>query len=440
MQLDMEIGTTVHSWRLGVDDGLDVWLRRCPWRSGEVSQMRVLRLASQHEADRIQLEIRRLVYAADEGVYSPKVLLSGPSQAAGLISMLTACVFGEPRSLDRFSFKRLILDRLKQAPHVFQLVKRSGDPGELLEEMLAFLEELNREECLYPLIVLVLSEGIQLVRRPDCFDTAPAMPDGRILNPRNLDPCVLWGGYLHSRAAWECGGDIRLAQIYGSAWNGISQSDDVALEESCSLLAAERWREVSAARKAEWQQYLAKSCRPLEANGYGDTIGVLVEEGLLWQPPGQCRLMPTAWAVRATAGQVRSGVLSRAALVNSVLVAEVLGWCFQLEALEREQYAEACDWSEADESKTLHASFVAKDRSSAAFLYPENYPLSLSFKEFETFGGFCRRLGTNPRADTRRRLLSLRNALCHGHYAGWKTIEALLLIQARLSLADRKST
>lgn len=437
MQLDVEIGTTVQSWRLGTDDSLDVWLRRCPWRSGEFSQMRILSLASQNEADRISMEIRRLVYAADEGVYSPKVLISGSDRAAGLIGMLTACIFGEPRSIDRFSLKRLIVDRLKQAPHVFQLIGHSYS-GELLEEMQALLEDVNREDNLYPLIVLILSKGIQLIRRPDCFNTAPAMPVGRVLNPRNLEPGALWGSYMHSRAAWECGGDIRLAQIYGSAWKRIPQYDDAALEASCSLLAAERWREISANRKAQWQQYLIGSFRLLEVRGYGETVGELVEEGLLWPAPGQCRLMPTAWAVRATAEhRVGSGALRRAALVNSVLVAEVLSWCFQLEALEREQYDEACDWSGVDESKMLHASFVAKESSSAAFLYPENYPLSLTFKEFETFGGFCRRLGTNSRADARRKLLRLRNALCHGHYAGWKTIEAILLIQARLGLSNR---
>ena len=74
--------------------------------------MLVLRLGSHHEADRIQLEVRRLIFAADKAVYSPRVLLAGQSRVFGLINKITECIFGEPRSLDRFSFKRLLLDRL----------------------------------------------------------------------------------------------------------------------------------------------------------------------------------------------------------------------------------------------------------------------------------------------------------------------------------------
>jgi len=43
MQIEMEIGATVESWKLGTDDALDIWLRSCPWRSGELSQLRTVR-------------------------------------------------------------------------------------------------------------------------------------------------------------------------------------------------------------------------------------------------------------------------------------------------------------------------------------------------------------------------------------------------------------
>ena len=260
---------------------------------------------------------------------------------------------------DRFVFKRLMLDRLSQTPHVCQLVVRAADAGDLLREAQEVVEDLNREETLYPLILVILSEGLRLVRRPDCFDTALAMPTGRVLDSRNLDPSIVWESYLHSRAAWECGGDIRFARVYGSAWKSVRQADDEALESSCNSLAAGRWAEVCESNKTEWQLQLSTRFQGLQMDSYYDNDHVcgLVEAGLLWRAPGHCRLMPTAWAVRATATlQVVSGSLCRAALINSLLVAEILAWCFQLEAWEREQYDDVCDWSDADERAT-HCKF-----------------------------------------------------------------------------------
>jgi hypothetical protein len=440
MLLEVEIGATIRSWNLGADDSLDIWVRQCPWRGGEVSQIRVIGLASHSGAERVMLELRRLVYAADEGVYSPRVLVSDHYEVIGMAEAMTACIFGEPRRIDALSLKRLILDRLDQAPHVFQIVDRSDDHTELLKELRTFIEDINRQESVYPLIVIVLSDSAPLSTSPDFFNTVPAMPAGRVLNPKDLDPAVTWGNYLHSRAAWECGGDMNLAQMYGAAWKVLPPFDDDALEESCQSLAKWRWENLDTNRDAELRQYYVDASSSAQKSVYGDNLEELIRDRLLWRPPGYFRVIPTAWAVRANANERwGNGVLQRAALVNGILVAELLAWCFQLETLERSRFFDESGLDDSDEAQFLYANFVEKRPYSAAALYPNHYPFSLSIPDFESFGGFCNRFGKNPRIHPRRLLLSLRNTLCHGHYAGWRTIGALLEIHSRLSLTSFSS-
>lgn len=227
---------------------------------------------------------------------------------------------------------------------------------------------------------------------------------------------------------------MHLAYIYGSAWNEIKPFDDDAVEESCSLLAKRRWSEVTHARQEEFQQYFANSQSVLPRAREDERSLGLIEDGLLWQPPDQCHMMPTVWAVRATGGaRVGNGRLQRAALVNSILVSEVLTWCFQLEAMERARYDDAHDASECAEAHEHFRGFVGGKTYSAAKMYPKEYPFQLLLKDFEPFGWFCNRLGMERRTVFRKRLLSLRNSLCHGHFVGWSAIYDLVTIQAELT-------
>lgn len=432
MRLDVEIGSTTQSWTLGSDDSLDAWLRRCPWRGGEVSQLRTLRLASRDEASPIASEIRGLIYAADSGVYLPQVFLHVASPEEGMIALLSACIFGEPRSLDRLKLKRLLFDRLEQAPQIF-LLHEAGDQTLLLEELRGLLEEINRQGSVYPLLLMVFGESRSLAQRPDCFDTRPAMPSSRVLSPYEFDPHALWGRYLHLRAAWESGGDLHQAWIYGSAWKMIQPFDDGAVETSCSSIATRRWSAIDVRIRSKLEQYLAQSCLPARSDGYGDQVVDLLEAGLLWQTQSHCRPTPTAWVARATAGlPLRNSVLQRAALVVSPLVAELVTWCFQLEALERARYRDTSSEDVEEETKDLYAKFVERKTQPPASMYPQNYPLSLATFDFESLGAFFNRFTKNRRTRSRKLLLDVRNALCHGHNAGWKTIEDLLLIRAEL--------
>ena len=259
------------------------------------------------------------------------------------------------------------------------------------------------------------------------------MPLAHVLSSSTLDIANLWGKYLHSRAAWECGGDIHLAHTYGSTWSTIPRFDDDALEKSCALLAKRCWSEVSPAARAEFERYLADADLPFQQNADEQRTNSLVEEGLLWKSPNQFHLIPTAWAVRATATcRAGNGRLQRAALVNSVLVSEALACCFQLEMLERARYDEGSEVSDCAEANENFANFSVGRKNSAASLYPKDYPFQLLPRDFEPFGWYCNRLGMEKRTVLRKRLLSLRNGLCHGHFAGWRTIYDLVTIHAQM--------
>src|SRR5882724_9099593 len=138
MRLDLEIGATTESWSLGPDDRLHSWLRSCPWRSGEFSQARTLSISRVEDVEVNWREIRRLIYAADEGVYSPQMFAPHTIQESRLNALLSVCFFGKPRDLTSLQLKRLVTSRLERAPLVIFLMSST----DLKEQMRGFTETL----------------------------------------------------------------------------------------------------------------------------------------------------------------------------------------------------------------------------------------------------------------------------------------------------------
>jgi hypothetical protein len=421
MQLDVEIGAITQRWSLGPDDDLDRWLLRCPWQSGEVSRARTLALASAQDFERIAREIRRMIYAADDAVYAPLVLVQPQSGGDSLAAIASACLFGEPRQLSGLHLRRLVLDRLARAPHIFLLVGEI----DLTEQLRDFIEALNREGSFYPLLLLYFQPGA----RPAMYDyvLTPARFGSLVLRAHDLDLNSTWQRYLHSRASWESGGDLALAERLGSAWSSLQAFDEEGVEDSCQRVALERVRRVPEALRLCYGS-VAQSRSSLVATSATD-LKLLMQQGLLWQQPGHPAPIPAAWAVRGLrAPGLSLHAVERAALVNAPLASEILGWVFQFEAQERARNPEAGDGDYTEDSLEQHDAFLARRPRSAAALYPRAYPFQPSVAWFESFGSHCTRHLARPGGLRRSRLLSLRNGLCHGHFVGWSAIQKILEI------------
>jgi hypothetical protein len=114
-------------------------------------------------------------------------------------------------------------------------------------------------------------------------------------------------------------------------------------------------------------------------------------------------------------------------MVNTPLVAELLAAVFQLEAIERERASERLHQDLSDETISQYKAFEAGKHWSPTRISPASYPFKRAVAEFESFGAFCMRHQADSRSSSRNQLLTLRNALCHGHYATWKAIESIAL-------------
>jgi hypothetical protein len=217
----------------------------------------------------------------------------------------------------------------------------------------------------------------------------------------------------------------RLAERLGGAWSSLQPFDEEGVEDSCQRMASERVQRVPEAIRRCYGA-LAQSWSSMDAMSGAD-MHLLRREVLLWQQTGHPAPIPVAWTVRglrAPGGCLHA--MERAALVNAPLAAEILRWVFQLEAQERARNPEAGDGNYTEDTLEQHDAFLARRPRSAAALYPRAYPFQPSVAWFESFGSHCTRYLTRPGGDRRSRLLSLRNALCHGHFAGWSAIQKVL--------------
>jgi hypothetical protein len=135
-------------------------------------------------------------------VYAPQVLVQPQSGGDSLAAMTSACLFGEPRQLSGLQLRRLILDRLVRAPHIFLLVGEF----DLTDQLRDFIDALNREGSSYPLLLLYFQAAARIVTCD--YALTPASFKRLVLRAQDLDLNSTWQRYLHSRASWESGGDL----------------------------------------------------------------------------------------------------------------------------------------------------------------------------------------------------------------------------------------
>ncbi len=434
MQIQVQIAATTETWRLGRGDELALWLERRPWQGGEICSARSFALGRAAALDPVVRKLSQLLHAADEGYVSPKVFLPVILEGTSLPELLSASIFGAPRDLNNLELKRLLMDRLERSPQIFLL----ADAFALAPAITDLLASLNNTGSAYPLIVLDFRTGSRRGSHEE-FELYPAMPAHAVLRDPRADPETLWQRYLHSRGAWESGGSIAFAERLGMAWSSVPTFDDNAVETASQEVANQQWLALPESVRKESAEYGGLMASAASARQVSRLVFDLLAAGVLWYPPGHGSYTPAAWAVRGRAPSASSlSPVDRAALVNAPLVAELLSGCFHLEALERARLPEPLSAHMSSDASEMHQSFLRREPRSQAVFYPDTYLYRATPENFESFGSCIGLIPRDEQSDARKRLLALRNALCHGHFAGWYAVKTFSSVQERL-LADRIS-
>ncbi len=422
MKLAVSIEGHEEEWTLEGGDALQRWLEECPWltRGG----VRAVRVRSEEARDRVrELIWRQVLTAASDRGYVDRCDLYAvgegglePALAEGLSLGATL------RGVERL---RRIAEELSYRPTVVMVGPEPAGRGAVVRQQAeALLERLLAQPTptAAVFLVLVTPEDAAGMESTDLTAAIPPFADSV---SREGSVRERWQRYLHLRAAWECGGDYLRAERWDeSGWLSVIPEDDAGLEQKLNRAALQQWRELPAPLQAEAVGWVDQGTRPRR-----DTSERIERAGNGWIPPGErwVRLVP--WVARALMLQElrpKARSMLRANLVCAPLARSLLGRCFDLEARLRWLAAAGAGGASADAE--LHQQrFARGDLSSASRFYPPNTPAQPgSALDFESIGSLVHHLycqGTVPQ--DLKGLAALRNALAHGHYVSWASVQTL---------------
>jgi hypothetical protein len=377
--------------------------------------------------------LRRTVRAADEAGYQPIVL--PVTVGDRLVAALHAELCGgsdvdERRVVDECSFTHRLV------------VALTDSGGVVAAEARAFSDRARKTSPDFATAFVVMVTGGDAAEVEE-FDFTSGAPDDQVLRLLDDTRERLFRGYLHARVAWESAGSINRARRLERVIEAVRVGDDDALEVGLNEFARQVYREVGDEARRKLGDFLAAITRgaSVDARRIAPELGSV---GLLWSPFGRDRWRVVPWVGRAVLLQdpaTESSLLLRSQMTCAPLAREILGRCLELEARERAKLARQIGGSQPPREAVVRlASFQAQEGYGDAALYPRFSPArprdAWAFAEFGAFVETAERSGASPRHVRELHALRLlRNALAHGHYAGWAALRKLIEIEGRLGVA-----
>lgn len=432
--MELPVTLTGHqaSWVYRGSRELHAWVVSQPWlKGGGVTRVR---LGANGDVDLLIDGLRRAVRSADEAGYQP--LVASLTVADKLVPALHADLCGsavvdERQIIDECSFKH----------RLFITLTESGGAS-LADQARAFSDRARKVAPDFASAFVIVSTGANSADG-DELDFTSGSPNDYVLRLLDETQERLFRGYLHARLAWESAGSINRARGIESVIGSIRVGDDEALEVGLNEFARGVYGELAVSDKRCLGEFLAAIMRgaSVDARRIASELG---DAGLLWSPYGSERWRVVPWVARAsllTDGSVESTMLLRSQLICAPLARELLGRCLDLEARERAKLTRQIgSYLPPAEAVARLASFQRRDTQGDAPLYPRCSPARpRDAWAFAEFGGF---IEAAERAGAARRHVSelhslrlLRNALAHGHFAGWAALRRLLEIENRLGSA-----
>ena len=420
MRLPVSIGGHEEEWTLEGGRALQRWLQECPWLSR--GGVRTVRVRSEQARGCVRELLWRQVLAAAGGNGVERCELDDIGERGVEAALAEGLYLGDSlRGRERLS---RIVEELSYQPTIVLAGPEPGRGGHVKQQMKSLLESIQRESVSTAVVFLLLVTPDDAVAAEDA-DLSGAIPlvAGRISRGGNVRE--RWQRYLHLRAAWECGGDyLRTQRWEENSWLSVLPEDDDGFEHKFNRAALEQWRALPAPLQVETVGWVDEGTRPRR-----ESSAAIERAGTGWIPPGErwVRLVP--WVARALLIEdLRPGARSmlRANLVCAPLARSLLGCCFDLEARLR-WLASASKGRASVDAEEHHQRFKMGARVSARRYYPAACPARPSAAlDFESLGGLLHLLVRQGVVkEELKALATLRNALAHGHYVSWSSVQTL---------------
>jgi|JI10StandDraft_1071094.scaffolds.fasta_scaffold12221_8 hypothetical protein len=418
MAIDLTLGGARRPWRLRGEHAVEAWAQGRPWLGAGGT----LSLTIGGQVDALRNWVRRTLWAWDAGASSVRFVdmsvVDRQDLAGGLRRWL-----GVGRTDLHAMAKGLGAD-LEHRPAVFLLsvpdAVAAAGVVDLTEELRDWIVKLDFARG--PAFVILIGGNIGLARGSVACDLG--WPHGITDDLfEDVTPEERWSLYVHLRIAYETAG--RIDDALSCDRSGVGRArcdDDAACERALNAHAAQR---LSALDPTEAEAWRARA-----RSGHWHGVPPLPFKGLPWISPS--RATPAPWLARAlllVPGAVASRRLLRAEIVCHPLAEALLKVCFAVEAAQRARIGHSPSEAPDDQAVSQYDRFVSGRSSAARDLYPVGHPAPPSDAWDFASVGAIQRLVYGP-----HELAHLRNALAHGHYAGWAALSRVSALRRRSGL------
>lgn len=427
--MDLPVTLAGHSatWTFHGSRDLDSWIESQPWlRGGGVV---TIHLGPGTEFDTVVDALRRAVRAADDAGYQPTVLplLVDDDIRSSLSEALCGSAAVPDRQLaEECAYKHKVI------------VALSSDGGVAAREAAEFSDVARKLVPDFSTAFVVTATATEA--EDEALDFATGVPRQQLLRLFDETRERVFRAYLHVRIAWESGGCLSAARELDSAAIAIPIGDDEAFEAVLNRSALSKFEGLA----ADVQRCTTDIVHAVSRRRPMGTLAVnLLRERVLWAPLERRRLALVPWAARALllrGGGGETTELLRNHVTCAPLARELLGRCLDLEARERARLAyEIGALAPPTDAVVRFSAFERGDPFAESGLYPRSSPARPSdawaFAEFGACIEAAERSGSarQPRSD-HHALRRLRNALAHGHYAGWAAVRQLIEAEERLGV------
>lgn len=417
MALELRLGGVPRRWHLRGDDELDAWSQGRPWLGGGAT----VSVCTAHDRGPIVEHLRRSIWSWDLGVSEVRIVelpSEAPSFAAAVADWLGV------RAPDGMALASALGEELSIRPAAFLAI--AADPAaasrtfEAAEELRDWVAKLDYPRA--PTTVVLHPGPIGLVRGSIRADLGwpVGLVDAVLAASTEVER---WRGYLHLRIACEVGGHLDDALACDGL--GVAQlavGDDAGCEAALNHHATRRFASLPAGEQAVWRAWGEASTGPSAFAAPVRTV-----DGVAG--PWGHRTTPAPWMARALLqGKASTAVarLLRTEILCQPLVDKLLNLCFALESVQRGRLGGTRSDSPDDAAIDQYRRYQSNSESFTRDLYPLGHPgLPHDAWDFASLGAIQRATG----ADLSLGLL--RNALAHGHHAGWRAIEHMRNLWSR---------
>lgn len=431
MLLDMALAGHETQWRFEGTIGLDRWLGAAPW--AQDGGTCVLRLSGLDEGDALVEAVRRSVHGHDAGSTNVQVQTIYPETIAQGVLAGVADALGLAPGLGGWEARRLTAEALHRETRVFVAQPPATPLGtDLVQEANDLRDTLSKMDGHAPFtLVLMANAHSPSSSVVPSFDFRVGEPLYGVLEAARGTPAVVWPAYVHSRLAWECGGNPRQARMLSDRVAGrLRAGDDETLEVLLNEWARERLAEEPPERQTALWAAIGAPGGVVEPG----VAEALADQGLLWHPRGARTAWPLPWTARALAQSRRDHpamAYLRSAMVCLPLAAELMARCQEIEhqlrgVLLRDTGNSLCEPSREAFNNWTRCLQGRDDivRYPAAHPAPPVRPADAWM--FTTLGEFLYTRGgplKRPPSMMEMGLGRLRNAVAHGHHVGWLHVE-----------------